>query len=34
MAEDGTARDATPEATQREVDEAVRRAELADEEDD
>lgn len=34
MAEDGAARDATVEATQREVEEAVKRAELTDEEDD
>lgn len=34
MTDDGTARDAAPEATQREVDEAVRQADLADDEDE
>lgn len=34
MADDGAARDAVSEATQREVDEAIRRVEEADDGDD
>lgn len=34
MADDGVARDAVSEATQREVDEAIRRAEQGDDGDD